>query len=113
MITLEYGRMFQDRLDRRHGLPRARLGQLAARFAEVQAEVRRRRAAGEYGFYGLVDQGETVRQISAFAEGLGQAHDHVLVLGIGGSALGTKALLNSAGRRGTSWTTRGASSFPG
>jgi len=87
--------MFQDRLDQRHGLPRARLPELAARFAEVQAEVRRRRAAGEYGFYGLVDQGETVRQISAFAEGLGQAHDHVLVLGIGGSALGTKALLNA------------------
>jgi glucose-6-phosphate isomerase len=98
VITLEYGRMFQDRLDRRHGLPRARLGELAARFAEVQAEVRRRRAAGEYGFYGLVDQGETVRQISAFAEGLGQAHDHVLVLGIGGSALGTKALLNALRR---------------
>ena len=98
MITLEYGRMFQDRLDRRHGLPRARLGELAARFAEVQGEVRRRRGAGEYGFYGLVDQGETVRQISAFAEGLGQAHDHVLVLGIGGSALGTKALLNALRR---------------
>ena len=98
MITLEYGRMFQDRLDRRHGLPRARLGELAARFAEVQEEVRRRRGAGEYGFYGLVDQGETVRQISAFAEGLGQAHDHVLVLGIGGSALGTKALLNALRR---------------
>ncbi|MFL5517762.1 MAG: glucose-6-phosphate isomerase, partial [Gemmatimonadales bacterium] len=95
MITLDYGRMFQDRLDQRHGLPRARLPELAARFAVVQAEVRRRRAAGEYGLYGLVDQGETVRQISAFAEGLGQAHDHVLVLGIGGSALGTKALLNA------------------
>jgi glucose-6-phosphate isomerase len=98
VITLEYGRMFQDRLDRRHGLPRARLTELAARFREVQAEVRRRRGAGEYGFYRLVDQGETVRQISAFAEGLGQAHDHVLVLGIGGSALGTKALLNALRR---------------
>lgn len=98
MITLEYGRMFQDRLDQRHGLPRARLAELAGRFAEVQAEVRRRRGAGEYGFYRLVDQGDTVRQISAFAEGLGQAHDHVLVLGIGGSALGTKALLNALRR---------------
>ena len=95
MISLEYGRMFQDRLDGRHGLPRSRLAELAARFGEVQAEVRRRRGAGEYGFYKLVDQGETVRRISAFAEGLGQAHDHVLVLGIGGSALGTKALLNA------------------
>lgn len=98
MITLEYGRMFQDRLDSRHGLPRSRLVELAAQFAEVQTEVRRRRDAGEYGFYRLVDQGETVRQISAFAEGLGQAHDHVLVLGIGGSALGTKALLNALRR---------------
>ena len=60
MITLEYGRMFQDRLDQRHGLPRARLAELAGRFAEVQAEVRRRRGAGEYGFYGLVEQGETI-----------------------------------------------------
>ena len=33
-----------------------------------------------------------------FAEGLGQAYDHVLVLGIGGSALGTKALLNALRR---------------
>jgi glucose-6-phosphate isomerase len=90
--------MFQDGLDGRHGLPRARLAELTARFGAVQAEVRRRRAAGEYGFYKLVDQGETVRQISAFAEGLGQAHDHVLVLGIGGSALGTKALLNALRR---------------
>jgi glucose-6-phosphate isomerase len=98
VIKLEYGRMFQDSLDGRHGLTRARLAELNAKFGAVQAEVRRRRGAGEYGFYRLVDQGETVRRISAFAEGLGQAHDHVLVLGIGGSALGTKALLNALRR---------------
>ncbi|HEX2249136.1 MAG TPA: glucose-6-phosphate isomerase [Gemmatimonadales bacterium] len=95
MIKLQYGRMFRDALDQEHGLDRGRLVQLAHRFAEVQAEVRRRRSAGEYGFYRLVDQGPTVKAIRAFAEGLGQAHDHVLVLGIGGSALGTKALLNA------------------
>ncbi|HEX6432849.1 MAG TPA: glucose-6-phosphate isomerase [Gemmatimonadales bacterium] len=95
MIKLLYGRMFRDVLDREHGLPRERLSELAGRFRSVQAEVRRRRAEGEYGFYKLVDQGPTVRTIQTFAEGLGQAHDHVLVLGIGGSALGTKALLNA------------------
>jgi glucose-6-phosphate isomerase len=95
VIKLQYGRMFRDALDREHGLPRERLSELAGRFPDVQAEVRRRRSAGEYGFYKLVDQGPTVRAIRTFAEGLGQAHDHVLVLGIGGSALGTKALLNS------------------
>jgi glucose-6-phosphate isomerase len=95
VIKLLYGRLFRDRLDQEHGLARERLSELSRRFAGVHAEVRRRRGAGEYGFYRLVDQGPTVRAIRTFAEGLGQAHDHVLVLGIGGSALGTKALLNA------------------
>jgi len=98
VIKLGYARMLQDGLDRGHGLPRTRLAELAGRFAAVQDEVHRRRAAGEYGFYDLVRQTETVREIKLFAEGLGQAHDHVLVLGIGGSALGTKALLNALRR---------------
>jgi glucose-6-phosphate isomerase len=95
VITLSYGRMLQDGLDGTHGLPRARLAELARRFGAVQAEVTQRHQAGEYGFYDLVDQAETVRGIRAFAEGLGQAHEDVLVLGIGGSALGVKAVLNA------------------
>ncbi|HZA93809.1 MAG TPA: glucose-6-phosphate isomerase [Gemmatimonadales bacterium] len=95
MIKLHYGRIFRDALDGEHGVPRERLAELAGRFPSVQAEVRRRRDAGEYGFYKLVDQGPTVRAITTFAEGLGQAHEHVVVLGIGGSALGAKALLNA------------------
>ena len=95
MIKLSYGRMVQDALDGTHGLTRQRLADLVRRFGGVQAEVRQRREAGEYGFYDLVDQAETVRGIRGFAEGLGQAHDHVLVLGIGGSALGVKAVLNA------------------
>jgi glucose-6-phosphate isomerase len=95
VIKLLYGRMFRDGLDQEHGLARERLHELARRFVEVQGEVRRRRAGGEYGFYQLVDQGPTVHAIRTFADGLGQAYDHVLVLGIGGSALGTKALLNA------------------
>ncbi len=94
-MRLRYGRMFQDRLDGEHGLPRRRLDELARRFGTVQGEVRSRRAAGEYGFYGLAAQDRTVRQIAAFAQGVGQAYDHVLVLGIGGSALGTRALLGA------------------
>ena len=113
VIRLAYGRMLQDGLDGTHGLPRARLAELAAGFGAVQAEVRRRRAAGEYGFYKLVDQSEPVREISAFAEGLGQAHDHVLVLGIGGSALGARALLTALRRPAwNEWDDEGREFFP-
>lgn len=113
MIKLRYGRMFRDALDGEHGLDRARLAELASRFTAIQAEVRNRRAAGEYGFYGLVDQAATVRQIQTFAEGVGQAYDHVLVLGIGGSALGTKALLNGLRRPAwNEWDDEGRDFFP-
>jgi glucose-6-phosphate isomerase len=113
VITLRYGRMFQDQLDGEHGLGRARLAELAQRFGVIRQEVQGRRAAGEYGFYKLVDQDATVRQIKTFAEGLGQAHDHVLVLGIGGSALGTKALLTALRRPGwNEWDDEGRDFFP-
>lgn len=99
-MKLHYGRMFSDRLDGVHGLSRPRLVELARHFGDVQAEVRRRRSQGEYGFYRLGDQTNAVQQIRRFAEGVGQAFDHVLVLGIGGSALGMKALLNALKRPG-------------
>jgi glucose-6-phosphate isomerase len=95
VIALDYVRLMKDGLDGNHGISRNRLGELKDQFGAIQSEVQRRREAGEYGFYGLVDQAATVHEIKTFAEGLGQAHDHVLVLGIGGSALGTKALLNA------------------
>lgn len=113
MIKLAYGRMFREVLDAQHGLARDRLSELADRFGAVQAEVRERRSAGEYGFYKLVEQGPTVRAIKTFAEGLGQAHDHVLVLGVGGSALGTKALLNALRRPAwNEWDDEGRDFFP-
>ena len=99
-MKLHYGRVFQDRLDTVHGLPRARLAELERRFGDIHAEVRRRREGGEYGFYQLGEQPVAVQQIRRFAEGVGQAFDHVLVLGIGGSALGMKALLNALKRPG-------------
>jgi glucose-6-phosphate isomerase len=94
-MKLHYGRIFADKLDAAHGLPRARLQDLIQRFPTVLAEVRARRREGEYGFYDLGEQSETITGIKRFAEGVGQAYDHVLVLGIGGSALGTKALVNA------------------
>jgi glucose-6-phosphate isomerase len=113
VIKLRYGRVFREALDQQHGLVRARLTELASRFGAVQAEVRQRRGSGEYGFYRLVEQGPTVRTIKTFAEGLGQAHDHVLVLGIGGSALGTKALLNALRRPAwNEWDDEGRDFFP-
>jgi len=100
-MRLSYGNMLLDRLDGVHGMPVSRIEGLARRFSEVQGAVRSRAENGESGFYRLASQQSVVGEIAAFAEGVGQAHEDVIVLGIGGSALGTRALLSAL--RGPSW----------
>ena len=91
-ITLDYNNMLRPRLGGGRGIDPARLDALQARFAEVHADVQRRRDSGELGFFALPDAGEVVDEIEKFANGVGQAFENVVVLGIGGSALGTIAL---------------------
>lgn len=90
-----YGRMLARNLAGQRGITPERMQSLAARFPAILDQVRRRRAEGEYGFLDLAGQTDTVDSIVRFAEGIGQANDHVLVLGIGGSALGTRALVGA------------------
>lgn len=100
-MRLDHRRMLSDALVGGAGVDPAHFASLRDRFAEVRAEVRRRTAEGEYGFTALGAQDAAVAEITRFAGGVGQAHDHVLVLGIGGSALGTRALLEAL--RGPAW----------
>ena len=89
VIKLRMGACSSEQLDGKHGLERTDWTALTTVSGRCKPKYPRR-AAGEYGFYNLVDQGPTVRAIRTFAEGLGQAHDHVLVLGIGGLGVGNQ-----------------------
>lgn len=90
-ITIDYNNMMAGALGGR-GISELLLQQYVDRFRTVHAAVDGKRARGEIGFYKLADGGEVVREIRAFADGIGQVFDTVVVLGIGGSALGTLAL---------------------
>lgn len=94
-MKLRFGRMLRDKLDGEHGLSRSRLAELTQRFPAVRDEVDRRRAEGEFAFQRLDRQTEVVRGIRRFADGVGQTCDHVLVLGVGGAAHGTRALVGA------------------
>ncbi len=96
-MTLRYDDtfMFRDALDKVHGLDPALRNSLAARFADVRAEVARHTASGEYGFLKLGNQPELVKRLLDWRASIRGRFDHLLVLGIGGSALGAKALLNA------------------
>ena len=82
--------MLSPRLGR--GLEPARLDALAAQFRVLHADTAARRGAGELGFFALPYEQDVTQQIRRFADGLGQVFDTIVVLGIGGSALGTTAM---------------------
>jgi glucose-6-phosphate isomerase len=102
-IELDYGNMMAPRLGGRGVAPDA-FDRAAERFRAVHQDVARRRESGELGFYGLARRSELLDQIQAFADGPGQAFENVVVLGIGGSALGALALLHAI--HGRDWNER-------
>jgi len=91
-IVLDFNNMLAPRLGGGHGIDPARLDALADRFRQAHADAQERRQSGELGFYGLVDESQTLKDIEQFAGGVGQTFSTVVILGIGGSALGTIAL---------------------
>jgi glucose-6-phosphate isomerase len=91
-LTLDYNNMLSDRLGGGRGIAASRLSGMAERFREAHADTARRREARELGFFELPHATEQVEEIERFANGVGQAFENVVVLGIGGSALGTIAL---------------------
>ncbi len=95
MLTLDDTNMFRPALDEVHGLAPAVRAMLSERFPDVQATVRGFHAAGEYGFMALGDQDTLVAELEAFAVARHRTFDHLLILGIGGSALGMRALLTA------------------
>lgn len=91
-IKLDFNNMLAPRLGGGKGIDPAELRKLSDRFQEIHADVEERRGAGKLGFFDLPYAGEVVDEIEKFAEGGGQAFSDIVVLGIGGSALGTTAL---------------------
>src|SRR5690606_32863271 len=91
-ITLDYNNMLSPRLGEGRGIDPARLEAMSDRFREGHADVESRRTAGELGFFDLPYADDVLEAIEQFAEGGGQAFSNLVVLGIGGSALGTVAL---------------------
>jgi glucose-6-phosphate isomerase len=72
--------------------PEALKGTLSQAFATAYEEVEARRTAGEIGFFDLPEAREGAAAVQSIADSFGQWFENVVVLGIGGSALGTTTL---------------------
>jgi glucose-6-phosphate isomerase len=77
------------------GLSRDEVDGLAARAAEVARVLAARRAAGELPFYELPHRREMLQAVKDAAAAVRDGLDTLVVLGIGGSALGTRTLIDA------------------
>ena len=91
-VTLDYANMLSPQLGTR-GLDPAELeGKLAEDFEQALGDVEARRDSGEMGFFSLPEAREAAGAVQELADGFGQWFENLVVLGIGGSALGTTTL---------------------
>ena len=75
-----------------HGLQEGDLTDLAPRLAALDQEIAQGRADGRLGFMELPYQDQVLKEIRKLSKPITDWCWHVVVLGIGGSALGTRAL---------------------
>ena len=91
-ITLDYANMLAPNLDGR-GIDPGRLEtDLADRFRSAFEAVEASRVSGVMGFFRLPDASEVHESTRELADRYRREFDNVVVLGIGGSALGTCTL---------------------
>ena len=75
-----------------HGVGAAELDSVAARLPEAHAALAALRASGEVAFFDLPYRADSIQRVKEVADQVAGRFDVVVVLGIGGSALGTIAL---------------------
>src|SRR6056297_3395088 len=91
MITLDYTFMMADVVGPKLGIEGSELEQSANRVEEIHSRLEVSRENGKLPFYELPFQGG-VEDIIDLADELAEQFDDLVVLGIGGSALGTTAV---------------------
>lgn len=103
-VTLDHANFLTPRVGDGGVDPDRLEGVLSERFQEIHREVERRREEGELGFYGLPYASESMRQVQEVADSFGQWFEAVVVVGIGGSSLGARAVAEAL--RGSLWNER-------
>lgn len=92
MIQLDYTCMMADVVGPERGVSMAELEALGPRAKTIHSSLQARRDKGELPFYDLPFQKQSIAEIQQQADELAAQFDALVVLGIGGSALGTTAV---------------------
>ncbi len=91
-LQIDYANVLDTAVGRTHGLSMAEIKRAAPAVKEVIVRVERERAAGEHRYRDLPHDREMLKQIRAAVRRYAGRYENLVVLGIGGSALGNIAL---------------------
>jgi len=94
-LKLDFNYMLNEYVGPRHGLSVEDLSGLSEIASRIHDDLKARREAGKIGFYNLPHDRATSAKIEAFAKKARRSFQNVVILGIGGSSLGPKALHSS------------------
>lgn len=112
-IKIDISRAKASAVGKEHGISPDELREIEPRVLAAHDLLLQERTEGRFGFYDLYRDQDTFRRVNAVAqEFLGRRYDNLVILGIGGSALGITALntalnpayynvLSRAGRKGS------------
>lgn len=92
LITLDHNFIMSDFVGPANGLPEEELAELNPRLEDLDQQLKDWRASGEIGFFDLPYDQETPKEIKKLARQFKEWCRDVLVLGIGASASGARAL---------------------
>ncbi len=95
-VRLDVNGMMADMIGE-GGVRREEVDGLAGRATEWAAALKTRRSGGEFTFYDLPSQKEALTPIKALAAAVRAESNTLVVLGIAGSALGSRALVTAVG----------------
>ena len=93
LIKVDVSGAKADRIGEQHGVSVGEWREYAGKFKDIHTILKDERKKGIYGFYDLYKDDATFAQVQDGAKRfLDRGYDNLVVLGIGGSALGTTAL---------------------
>ena len=91
-ISIDYGNVLESAVGAAHGLTRGDLKRAESSVKQAVRNIERERKTGLHRYRDLPDDRQMLRQVSAAAKRRGAGIENLVVLGIGGSALGNVAL---------------------
>lgn len=96
-FQFDYSRIRESNLRNREGMTSSRIGRALKRAASAMQSLSRQHRAGEIGFPDLPFREKEARELAGQASRYRRRFRHLLLLGIGGSALGAKAVYEGLG----------------